>query len=64
MMDIFTSSKTLKLNKMKKIFYALALVASLAVGDAMAQTQEIRCFSHRGGRIDRKSTRLNSSHVT
>lgn len=37
---------------MKKIFLALALVASFTVVDAVAQTQQIRCFSHRGGRME------------
>ena len=37
---------------MKKIIFALAVMASLAIGDAVAQTQQIRCCSHRGGRIE------------
>ena len=37
---------------MKKIIFALAVMASLAIGDAVAQTQQIRCFSHRGGRME------------
>lgn len=37
---------------MKKIIFSLAVMTSLWIGDAMAQTQEIRCFSHRGGRME------------
>ena len=37
---------------MKKIFLALALLASFTVADAVAQSQQIRCFSHRGGRME------------
>ena len=37
---------------MKKIIFALAVMASLAISDAVAQTQQIRCFSHRGGRME------------
>lgn len=37
---------------MKKIIFALAVMASLAIGDVVAQTQQIRCFSHRGGRME------------
>lgn len=37
---------------MKKIIFSLAVMTSLWIGDAVAQTQEIRCFSHRGGRME------------
>ena len=45
---------------MKKIFYALAVVASLWIGDVAAQTQEIRCFSHRGGRMEHDENTLEA----
>ena len=45
---------------MKKIFYAFAVVASLCVGEVMAQTQEIRCFSHRGGRMEHDENTLEA----
>ena len=45
---------------MKKIFYALAVVASLWIGDVAAQTQQIRCFSHRGGRMEHDENTLEA----
>ena len=56
MTDIYTKIDC----KMRKVLYSLVVMASLWIGDAVAQTQEIRCFSHRGGRMEHDENTLEA----
>ena len=37
---------------MKRVFFAFSLLLAMATMDGVAQEQQIRCFSHRGGRME------------
>lgn len=45
---------------MRKILFTLVVMWSFVAADALAQTQQIRCFSHRGGRMEHDENTLEA----